>query len=65
MSSNINNNSILNSGHNWEDLCLQLIYQQTCTSNNQGWSDFQSNFSTCFNIDLLMQHEFLLCDSTR
>ena len=31
MSSNINNYSTLNSENNWEDLCIQLRNQQTCT----------------------------------
>ena len=32
VSSNINNYSTPNSEHNWEDLCIQLINQQTCAS---------------------------------
>ena len=48
MCSNIYNYSTLDNEHNWEDLCIQLRNQHTCTSNNhklnQGRSDFQFDF---------------------
>jgi len=33
-SSTINNYSTLNNGHDWEDLCIQIRNQQTCTFDN-------------------------------
>ena len=37
-SSNNNNHFTLNNEHNWEDLCIQLIIQQTCTSDSHNHS---------------------------
>ena len=57
-----NNYSTLNIEHNWEDLCIMLRNQQTCTSDNHnyimGGPNFQSSLWTCFIVDLLMQHKF-------
>ena len=62
MFSNINNNSTLSSEHDWEDLCIQLRNQRTCTSDNYKWtrggSIFNPVFGRCFSADLQMQHEF-------
>ena len=61
MSLNINNKSTLNSGHNWEDLHIQLRNQQICTSNNHNQikgGPLESGFCICFIVDLLMQHMF-------
>lgn len=57
---NINNYSTFNSEHEWEELCIRLKNQQTCTSENYYTEEvqFQSGSCKCFVVDLLMQQEF-------
>ena len=44
--------------HNWEDLCIQLRNQQTCTSMITKSSEVPSGFCLCLIVNLLTEHEF-------
>ena len=44
--------------HSWEDLCIQLRNQQTCTSMITKSSEVPSRFCLCLIVNLLTEHKF-------